>query len=151
MGNICRSPLAEGLFRKKVVDRGCARKFHVDSAGTGGWHAGETPDQRMQQLAKKNGVKLDSRARRIEPVDFDRFDLIVCMDEENRTSLERMGAPKAKLRLLLEYDSGNTDRNVPDPYYGGADGFDAAYRLVDAACEAMLDELLPDSRNPEGD
>jgi protein-tyrosine phosphatase len=103
----------------------------------------------MTQLAKKNGVKLESRARRIEPVDFERFDLLVCMDQENHSNLVRMGAPKKKLHLLLDFHAASTESDVPDPYYGGEDEFDRVYRLVDAACEALLDELLPDSRQPE--
>ena len=150
MGNICRSPLAEGIFRKKAADRGCAGRFHVDSAGTGGWHAGELPDPRIAQLAKKNQIKLDSRGRRVEPVDFERFDLLICMDRENHANLKRMGAPADKLKLLMDYDPKAGQPDVPDPYYGGEGGFEAVYELLDSACEALLDELLPDVRQPQG-
>ncbi len=101
MGNICRSPLAEGLFVKKATDRGVIAKFRVDSAGTGGWHAGEAPDPRILQLAKKKKIKLTGRARRVEPPDFERFEVLVCMDEKNLANLARMGAPRDRLHLLL--------------------------------------------------
>ncbi|MHC5022313.1 MAG: low molecular weight protein-tyrosine-phosphatase [Planctomycetota bacterium] len=146
LGNICRSPLAEGVFLKKINDRGVAARFRVDSAGTGAWHVGEQADHRMRRVAAQRGVKLISRARQVRDTDLHDFDLLVCMDEENQQSLLGMGAPAERVRLLLEYDPEDVRREVPDPYYGGDDGFHTVFQLVDAACEAMLDELLAATR-----
>jgi protein-tyrosine phosphatase len=142
MGNICRSPLAECVFRHKAALRGAADRFEVDSAGTGGWHAGEPPDPRVRQVASRNGVTLAGAARQVIVADFARFDLILCMDEDNREGLMRLGAPREKVRLLLDALPKSTTREVPDPYYGGAEGFEEVYRLVDAACDSLLDSLL---------
>ena len=142
MGNICRSPLAESVFRHHARERGVEDRFVIDSAGTGDWHVGERPDGRMRDVARRRGVALDGRARQVGPRDFDRFDPLVCMDESNRRQLERFGAPDDKLRLLLDADPSAPVREVPDPYYGGRRGFETVYDLVDRACAALLDELL---------
>lgn len=142
MGNICRSPLAEGVFTHLAIQRGAMARFLVESAGTGGWHAGQPPDPRSIDVALRHGIALDSKARQVRRDDFTRFDLLVCMDEDNREFLQEMGAPDHKLKLLLEFDPGTPVREVPDPYYGGMDGFVTVYNLVNAACRAMLDELL---------
>jgi protein-tyrosine phosphatase len=142
MGNICRSPLAANVFRHKARLRGVEDHFEVESAGTGGWHAGEPPDVRARRTASAHGVPMNGTARQIKPTDFDRFDLLLCMDDENREHLLAMGAPPAKVRLLLACDPQATCREVPDPYYGGPDGFETVYQLVDSACDALLDELL---------
>ena len=144
-GNICRSPLAEGIFLHKVNRRGVADRFTVDSAGTGNWHAGAKPDPRMQAIADKYGVVMPSRARQITDSDFRRFNHLICMDEDHRRQLLDQGAPHAKLRLLLEVDDAASIDEVPDPYYGGPAGFERVYRLVDSACEALLETLLADS------
>jgi protein-tyrosine phosphatase len=142
MGNICRSPLAECVFVHKARERGVHDRFEIDSAGTGGWHVGERPDGRMRAVAERNGVTLDGRARQVKRRDFERFDLLVCMDENNRHDLLDLGAPESKIRPLLTFDAAKQFGEVPDPYYGGADGFNLVYRLVDAACEGLLDHLL---------
>lgn len=142
MGNICRSPLAEGVFKHHATQRGVLDHFEIESAGTGGWHAGERPDPRAIDIALKHGIALDSRARQVARRDFKRFDLLLCMDEDNREHLEAMGAPADKLSLLLEHDPDAPAREVPDPYYGGVDGFMTVYSLVDGACQALLDSLL---------
>jgi protein-tyrosine phosphatase len=142
MGNICRSPLAESIFRHRARDRGVLDRFVIDSAGTGDWHAGERPDGRMRGVARQRGVVVDGQARQVVPHDFERFDYLICMDDSNRRQLERFGAPKAKLRLLLDADPSAPVREVPDPYYGGRRGFESVYNLVDRACSALLDELL---------
>lgn len=142
MGNICRSPLAEGAFLHKLNQRGVADRFLVDSAGTGQWHAGERPDRRARAVAKQHGIVLTSRARQVTTEDFDRFDHLVCMDESNREDLESWGAPQHKLQLLLEVDHDCPLREVPDPFYGGGDGFQTVFRLIDSACDALLDQLL---------
>ncbi|MHC4208935.1 MAG: low molecular weight protein-tyrosine-phosphatase [Planctomycetota bacterium] len=146
MGNICRSPLAEALFRHKARDRGVGSRFVVDSAGTGSWHAGERPDGRVRELAERHGVAMDGLARQVTPRDLEHFDHLICMDEGNLRQLMSDGAPGAKLRLLLECDPAAAVREVPDPYYGGRRGFEAVYDLVDSACEALLDELLAAAR-----
>src|SRR5690348_11926927 len=102
MGNICRSPLAENVFRHKAKQRGVESQFVIDSAGTGGWHAGEAPDARVRRIATSNGIAMTGAARQITRGDFDRFDLLICMDEENRDFILNMGAPPEKVRLLLE-------------------------------------------------
>ena len=142
MGNICRSPLAEGAFLHKLDQRGIADRFLVDSAGTGQWHAGERPDRRARAIAKLHGIVLTSRARQVTTEDFDRFDHLICMDEANRETLESWGAPQHKLQLLLEADPDCQLQEVPDPFYGGGDGFQTVFRLIDSACEALLDQLL---------
>src|SRR5688572_30769053 len=101
MGNICRSPLAANVFRHKAKQRGVEDHFEVESAGTGGWHSGEAPDARARRTAAAHGVPMTGTARQIKRGDFDRFDLLLCMDDENRDHLLAMGAPPAKVRLLL--------------------------------------------------
>ena len=146
MGNICRSPLAECLFRHKAEQRGVADRFFIDSAGTGGWHAGNRPDSRMRQCAKARNVNVDGRARQVRQQDFSHFDYLICMDEDNRENLLDMGAPPHKVHLLLEFNPDAPVREVPDPYYGGMEGFDTVYDLVDAACDALLDAFLDQVR-----
>jgi protein-tyrosine phosphatase len=142
MGNICRSPIAENVFRHRARERKVEHLFEIDSAGTGGWHAGESPDPRACRVAAKHGVAMSGTARQITRNDFMQFDLLLCMDIENYEHLIGMGAPRERLRLLLECDRAATCRDVPDPYYGGSDGFETVFRLVDSACEALLEELL---------
>lgn len=142
MGNICRSPLAENVFRHKARERGIDHHFQIDSAGTGGWHAGEPPDARMRQVASARGIRMSGCARQVTREDFRSFDLLICMDEENRDVLLNMGAPLDKVKLLLECDPKAECREVPDPYYGGLDGFENVFDLVDSACEALLDQIL---------
>jgi protein-tyrosine phosphatase len=147
LGNICRSPTAEGVMRKLVAEAGLEDRVEIDSAGTGGWHAGATPDERATEAARRRGIPLSGCARRVEPADFERFDLIVAMDRENVRDL-RAVAPDAeaeeKVRLLREFDpasDGAPDLDVPDPYYGGPDGFDEVLDLVEAACRGLLAEV----------
>jgi len=142
MGNLCRSPLAEGVFRHQAVQRGAADLFLIDSAGTGDWHVGEEADERVRRVAARRGVNLDGTARQVKRRDFRRFDYILCMDEDNREDLLEMGAPAGKVRLLLECDPQAPMHEVPDPYFGDLDGFELVYRLLDSACRALLDQLL---------
>lgn len=143
-GNICRSPLAEGIFLHMVNERRVADRFHIDSAGTGGWHVGELADHRMRATAEMHGVKLTSRARQFHARDIDEFAHLICADESHRDHLLRMGAPEERVTLLLEYDPDAPMVEVPDPYYGGQDGFDLVYKVVNNACAALLDQLLKD-------
>jgi len=146
LGNICRSPLAEGVFIHLANQRGVADRFEVDSCGTGGWHAGNRPDPRSAAVADKHGIRLPSRARQLDSSDADRFALVVAMDASNRDNLINAGVPEGKIRLLREFDptvdASSADRDVPDPYYGGPDGFDDVYDMVLRSCEALLDHLL---------
>ncbi|MCH7830051.1 MAG: low molecular weight phosphotyrosine protein phosphatase [Proteobacteria bacterium] len=143
MGNICRSPTAEGVFRHYVNEAGLAEQIHIDSAGTHAYHIGESPDRRANAAAERRGISLaDIRARRVTNDDFATFDYIIAMDEDNQERLlER--APdehRSKVQLFLSYASvGETE--VPDPYYGGAAGFDRVLDLVEAASRGLLETL----------
>jgi protein-tyrosine phosphatase len=154
LGNICRSPLAEGVFLHLAESAGVADRFEVDSAGTGDWHVGERPDPRAAAVARKYGVELPSTARQVSPADFQRFDYIVAMDRENLWNLERMaregrgGPSRAKIHLLRADDpdraAGDDRHDVPDPYYGGPSGFEQVYHMVHRSAEALLRRLLAD-------
>lgn len=146
LGNICRSPAAEGIFRAHLAERGLEAVVEVDSAGTIDQHAGERADPRMREAASARGYDLGSRARRVTPEDFERFDLIVAMDRSNRDDLERLaergGGGIRKVRLLSEYLSAGSPEDVPDPYWGGPRGFDNVLDLLEDACPAILDDLV---------
>ena len=143
LGNICRSPLADGLLRKKVAEAGL--DVEVDSAGTSAFHAGDAPDRRMQATAESKGCPIDYlRARQFVVGDFDRFDRIYVMDESNKRnvlSLARNSEDEAKVEMLLNLSHPNMDMEVPDPYYGGDQGFIDVYNLVDAATDVLINEL----------
>ncbi|EIM71816.1 protein tyrosine phosphatase [Nitratireductor aquibiodomus RA22] len=143
LGNICRSPLAEGVFRSVVAERGRDADFMIDSAGTGAWHVGNAPDPRSIEIARRFGVDISmQRARQVNAGDFERFDLLLGMDRNNvRTLRER--APEAaagKIHLFLNYADGRT-LDIPDPYYGGDDGFASVYQTIREASEALLSKL----------
>lgn len=143
-GNICRSVTAEGVFRRLVRDVGLEPYFHIDSAGTQGYHAGDQPDLRSQRAARNRGYDLSSlRARKIEKADFERFDLILAMGDDHRRFLARMAPPNAahKLKMMLSYAKGCTRRDVPDPYYGGPDGFELVLDLLEKASAGLLAEM----------
>ncbi len=141
LGNICRSPMAEGVFRHLVESKGIAESFYVDSAGMGAWHTGDPPDERGQQTLRKRGIDISGqRARQVQAADFEDFDLLVGMDRSNRETLLGL-APEHhahKVRLLLEFAPGTGVEEVPDPYYGGASGFDKVYELIDAGTKGLL-------------
>ena len=145
MGNICRSPTAEGVMRGLVAEAGLSDRIALDSAGTGGWHAGDPPDPRSVAAAAQRGIRVDGAARKVRLADFDDFDLLVALDGANARDLRRVApddVAAAKVRLLREFDpAADGDLDVPDPYYGGADGFGRVLDLVDAACRGLLDEL----------
>jgi protein-tyrosine phosphatase len=147
LGNICRSPTAEGVMRSLVSDAGL-KDVELDSAGTGGWHVGSPPDARATAAASARGIGLDGSARQVMAEDFARFDLIVAMDASNRRDLLRLApdeGARGKVRLLREFDrSGRSDAeglDVPDPYYGAPGGFDEVLDLIHAACEGLLEEI----------
>jgi protein-tyrosine phosphatase len=145
LGNIVRSPLAESLFKHIAENAGVSHKYAVDSAGTGAYHVGERPDSRMRSVAAQHGFKYDGRARQFQQHDFDRFDLIVAMDSNNRSDLMRMARTmqqQEKVHLLREFDPyGGGNAAVPDPYYGGMDGFEEVYQIVERSCEGLLASL----------
>ncbi len=146
LGNICRSPLAEGVFRHEVAKRGLAQSFTIDSAGTGGWHAGEPPDPRAIRVAKRHGVDIsDLRARQVRVADFDEFDHLLAMDRSNLDDLLALcpREHRTRVRLLRSYDSvAGTD--VPDPYFCGPDdllGFEQVFAMVERCSDRLLTEL----------
>ena len=141
MGNICRSPLAHGHFEALVAEQGLNERIQVDSAGTHAYHIGKMPDPRSRETAQKYGLDLSSqRARQVNRADFDAFDYIIAMDRDNLAILNRHAGDRHghKVRLFLEYAPELAEEEVPDPYYGGPDGFEHVYRLVDAASRGLL-------------
>ena len=142
LGNICRSPTAEGVFAKLVADAGLRERVAIDSAGTGAWHKGELADKRARQEGERRGIELTSVARQFIPTDFNRHDLIVAMDQDNVAELQRIArtdGQRAKIVLLRSFDPRSPrDAEVPDPYYGGLDGFARVFDLCQVACEGLL-------------
>jgi protein-tyrosine phosphatase len=143
LGNICRSPLAEGIFLHLLKERGLARGYSVDSAGTGGWHVGEPPDERALAAAARRGVPLACTGRQVHPKDFRDFDHILAMDKTNRDALLALCPPaeRSKVRLMRDYDPHAPGADVPDPYYGDAGGFDAVFDMLHRSCGRLIDEL----------
>lgn len=144
LGNICRSPLAEGVMRHLAEARGAAERYRIESAGTGAWHVGEGPDQRSVEVARRNGVPLEGRARQVTERDLHEFDWVVAMDRSNRQALEdlrRESGGDAQVVLLRDFDPDPGDGEVPDPYYGGPGGFDNVYELVHRSVDRFLDHL----------
>jgi protein-tyrosine phosphatase len=151
LGNICRSPSAENLMNHLIAQRGLQGQIVCDSAGTSAYHVGEPPDRRMAAAAAKRGIALKGRARQFEPEDFEAFDLILAMDAENyRTilGLDRQGIYRDKVRLMCDFCREHPDREVPDPYYGGSDGFKYVIDLLMDACEGLLDHVLNVQETP---
>ncbi|MET1080121.1 MAG: low molecular weight protein-tyrosine-phosphatase [Pseudomonas sp.] len=143
LGNICRSPTAEGVVRDKLQRAGLAHRISLDSAGTGDWHVGKAPDMRTRLAAQRRGYDLSTlRGRQVEVADFERFDLILAMDLSNLQQLQalRPGTAKAELDLFLRRYGQGLDE-VPDPYYGGEDGFEQVLDLLESAADALIDEL----------
>jgi protein-tyrosine phosphatase len=146
MGNICRSPTAEGVLRAMVREAGLSDRVEIDSAGTGGWHAGSPPDERSAAAALRRGITLEGAARQVTPDDLRAFDLVLAMDSENLCALRAIAPPDVedRIRLLREYDPeavATGDLDVPDPYYGGTRGFDDVLDHVEAACRGLVAEL----------
>jgi protein-tyrosine phosphatase len=135
LGNICRSPLAEGIMRSKLT-----KNYYIDSAGTGGWHAGEAPDKRSIQTARNHGIDISKQsARKFTITDFDSFDVIFVMDQSNYKDVINLApneAAKSKVQLLLD-----NSKEVPDPYYGTLEDFEQVYQLLNQACEAIARKL----------
>ncbi|KAK6936181.1 Phosphotyrosine protein phosphatase I [Dillenia turbinata] len=153
LGNICRSPAAEGVFRDLVKKRGIDSNFNIDSAGTIGYHEGDQADPRMRGAARRRGIEITSISRPIRPSDFIEFDLILAMDQQNRDDIlrafERWKFREAlpedaykKVRLMCSYCKKHDETEVPDPYYGGPQGFEKVLDLLEDACESLLDGIL---------
>ena len=146
LGNICRSPLAEGIFKNQVKMAGLERTIMVDSAGTSGWHIGDSPDPRSIEIARRNGIILDSYGRKAVAEDFLEFDYILAMDQDNYTDLDRLrrqiGNGKAQLSLMRDFDHINSGADVPDPYYGGPDGFRKVFDMLERSCKNLLEDII---------
>lgn len=144
MGNICRSPLAHGLFEHRVSQAGRNAEVAIDSAGTHAYHVGERPDPRSQQTALKYGFDLSQqRARKVAADDFAKFDYVLAMDRDNHALLNAQcpDEHRHKVRLFLDFAPHLSEREVPDPYYGGPEGFEHVYRLIDAAAEGLMADI----------
>lgn len=144
LGNICRSPLAEGVFRHHVGLAGLSRHFEIGSAGTGGWHAGDPPDERMCATALARGIDIrHQRARQIRPVDLRRHDLILAMDRDNLAAIRKLAghAETSHVLLFRQFDPIPETGEVPDPYYGGEEGFAQVFEIVDRTSRSLLEHL----------
>jgi protein-tyrosine phosphatase len=145
LGNICRSPAAENLMDHLLRQAGLADQVLCDSAGTASYHAGNPPDRRMTAVANQRGIEMRGQARQFQSLDFEQFDLILAMDRENYRgilSLDPKGRYRDRVRMMCEFCSRHTFQEVPDPYYGGADGFNQVLDLLQDACEGLLQHLL---------
>ena len=142
LGNICRSPLAEGILASKLPQN----TFHVDSAGTGSWHIGQSPDERSIAVAQKNGLDISKqKGRQFSSADFDTFDYIFVMDSsnyDNVTALAETHEQKQKVKLIMNELTPNQNQDVPDPYFGMHNGFDIVYAMLDKACEVIAHHLI---------
>lgn len=148
LGNICRSPLAEGVLKHKLREKNI--DAFVDSAGTGGYHIGALPDKRSVEIAAKYGIDItDQRARKVRSIDFEEFDLLFAMDIYNYQDLKSMAKPEefSKIKLILNETHPNSNQSVPDPYYGGKEGFDNVFQLLDKTCDKIIQHYFaPKSR-----
>jgi protein-tyrosine phosphatase len=154
-GNICRSPLAEGIFKHQVQQAGLSEQLHIESFGIGPWHVGESPDRRAQLTAQRHGLRLTSRAQQWQPRDFARFDHVLALDADVADYLRRLAPTepdRRKVRLLREHDPAldhsrvreqpaADDLDVPDPYYGGPEGFEDAYQMIERSGARLLESL----------
>ena len=143
LGNICRSPLAEGVFTHLASQRGEAALYRVDSAGISGWHSGEGPDRRSVKVAAAHGIDISrQQSRQVKPQDFAAFDLILAMDRDNLAILKSKAPAYLAARVhLFNALAVGQDMDVPDPYYGGPEGFEAVYSMLDSGCSALLAKL----------
>lgn len=145
MGNICRSPTAEGVFRNVIAQQGKSDHFLIDSAGTHAYHVGEQPDTRAQQTARQRGIDLSTiRARKVAPLDFEHFDYVLAMDSDNYQILKRScpSQYQDKVHLFLDFASDVDETDVPDPYYGGQNGFEHVFDLVESASIGFYKHVL---------
>ncbi len=154
LGNICRSPTAEAVMRHLIERAGLTDRIAIASAGTGDWHVGHARDRRSRAVGEARGIPLSGTARQFLPEDFDDFDHVLAMDRANRDELlklARRSADRAKVALLRSFDpSAPPEAEVPDPYYGGAGGFDEVFDICERACRGLLDRLAPEARPQRG-
>lgn len=144
LGNICRSPTAQGVMERKLADAGLSARVRVDSAGTAAYHLGKSPDSRSSEVAAARGYRLDHlRARRVSREDFETFDYVLALDRQNLEDLQRLAPEEAPGRpqLLLDFAGGGAIDEVPDPYYGGPKGFERVLDLIEAGCTGLLSEI----------
>ena len=144
LGNICRSPTGEGVFQHLVNEKGYQSYFQIDSAGTSAFHIGEPANSKSQWTANQHDVKLNSRAQQFQQSDLDEYDLILAMDHENLKNikqLDKKGTFDHKIKLMRDFDPTPEDGSVPDPYYGGMQGFENVFQIVKRSCETLLSEL----------
>lgn len=147
LGNICRSPAAEGIFKKMVRKQGLHDKIEVDSAGTAGYHVGELPDSRMRQHGTRRGYKFDSLSRKFTSNDFDRFDIILAMDDSNYNNILRLAPDlnsEGKVHRMMDFSKKYENDHVPDPYYSGAEGFELVLDLLEDSCDGLLGKVKKD-------
>lgn len=146
LGNICRSPLAEGIFNQHIIDRGLQDYIGSDSAGTSGWHMGESPDRRSIQIAREHGIRLTHLGRKLMPDDFIHFDYILAMDSENLHNIislrKNHEQGKANVMKMLEFDDKSSAGDVPDPYYGGQDGFKIVFDMLEESIKNFIDHIV---------
>ena len=146
MGNICRSPAAHCVFQHMVDEAGLADQFEIESAGTIGFHAGNPPDRRMQQVMRARGVPVIGRSQQLDSFDMEHYDLILAMDKDNfegAVTLARGDAQRAKVKLFCNYCTQHSEKEVPDPYYGGDHGFENVMDLIEDGCRGLLSDLDP--------
>jgi len=144
LGNICRSPTAEAVFRERVIAAGLEAHIRIDSAGTGDWHIGRAPDPRTREAAARRGYQMDTlRARQVSPQDFYEVDVVLAMDNTNLADLQAMQPADVNVTLgrFLDYSTAASVKEVPDPYYGGEDGFDRVLDLIEGGADGLLDAL----------
>ncbi len=149
LGNICRSPMAEGLFRRELERRGIDHLVEVDSAGTGSWHIGEPPDGRAQRAIARRGVDISAlRGRQVKRADLDAFDLILAMDAENLSDLMALANEEQmqRIRMFLDFAPERVEREVPDPYFGGEEGFEHVLDLLEEAARGLADHVEEELR-----
>lgn len=149
LGNICRSPLAEAILRHRLTETHMNANVYIDSAGTGDWHTGRSADDRSISVARRNGITLDSNARQVIPEDFHIFDYILAMDRQNQQDLEALKilhGGKAIIKLFLEFDVADKSvLDVPDPYYGGTEGFQHLFQMLDKTCLLIINQLVDET------
>ena len=154
LGNICRSPLAEALFLYHAEEAGLGDRFEADSCGTSGHHAGDLPDPRTRANAARNGIEILHRGRQLRPGDFSKFDLILTMDRQNyrdaRNLALRHGFEQADIRMMRRYDplASHPEEEVPDPWYGGEEGFEEVFQILSRSCSGLLESLRQEMHMP---
>jgi len=147
LGNICRSPLAEALFREKVKALGLSGIISCDSCGTAAYHLGKSPDSRSVENAKENGLDYDSKARQLNANDFELFDYIIAMDKDNLNNIKLVDSGShAQLKLMRDFDAINRSEDVPDPYFGGDQGFQNVFEILDRSTKALLETIIKDNK-----